>query len=169
LLQCYEINRSRPEARSLQRWEVTAAAVGFPHAQQAAELRRFVDRAQKPNAKKDPEVELEFLLTSLPASQLDVTAMLRLDREYWGIENGLHLRLDGAGQEDKSRVRSRLAAFNLCLFRRAATTFAVHWIQRQPNPRLATTQGFHDEMSAHGHRKAFSLVTTRKPSWIPRK
>ena len=169
MLQCYEINRSRPEARSLQRWDVTAAAVGFPHAQQAAELRRFVDRPLKPNAKKEPEVELEFLLTSLPAAQLDVTAMLRLDREYWGIENGLHLRLDGAGQEDKSRVRSRRSAFNLCLFRRAATTFAVHWIQRQPNPRLATTQGFYDEMSAKGHRKAFSLVSTRKPSWIPRK
>jgi hypothetical protein len=169
LLQCYEINRSRPEARSLQRWDVTVTAVGFPHAQQAGELRRFVERPLKPNAKKEPEVEVEFLLTSLPAAQLDVAAMLRLDREYWGIENGLHLRLDGAGQEDKSRVRSRRSAFNLCLFRRAAITFAVHWIQRQSNPRLATTQGFYDEMSAKGHRKAFSLVTTRKPRWIPRK
>lgn len=169
MLQCYEINRSRPEARSLQRWEVTAASVGFPHAQQAAELRRFVDRPLNPNAKKEPKVEREFLLTSLPARRLDLTAMLRLDREYGGIENGLHLRLDGAGQEEKSRVRSHRAAFNLCLFRRAATTFAVHWIQRQPNPRLATPQGFYDEMSARGHRKAFSLVTACKPTWIPRK
>ena len=168
-MQRYEINRSRPEARSLLRWDVTARAAGFPHAQQAAEMRRFIERPLKPNAKKEPEVELEFLLTSLAPSELNANAMLDLDREYWGIENGLHLRLDVTAQEDKSRVRSRRSAFNLCLFRRAANSFAVHWIQRQPHPRLATTQGFYDEMTAKGHRKAFSLITARKPSWIPRK
>jgi hypothetical protein len=169
LVQRYEINRSRPEARSLQRWNVTPGAVGFPHASQAAELRRFIDRPIKPNARKETSVEQEFLLTSIAAEELDVTAMLKLDREYWGIEAGMHQRLDVSGLEDKSRVRTRTSAFNLCLFRRAANSFAVHWIQRQPNPRLATTQGFYDEMSAHGHRKAFSLVTARNPTWIPRK
>ena len=166
MLQGYEINRSRPEARSLLRWDVTPAAVGFPHAQQAAELRRFTDRPSKACSKKEASVEQEFLLTSLAPSQLDIVAMLQLDREYWGIENGMHLRLDVSAQEDKSRVRTRTSAFNLCLFRRAAHSFAVHWIQRQPNKRLATTQGFYDEMSAHDHRKAFSLVTARKPSRI---
>jgi len=143
--------------------------VGFPYAQQAAELRRFIDRPSKANSKKEAAVEQEFLLTSLAPSQLGIVAMLQLDRKYWGIENGLHLRLDGSGQEDKSRVRTRTAAFNLGLFRRAAISFAVHWIQRQPNRRLATTQGFYDEMSAKDHRKAFSLVTTRNPSWIHQK
>lgn len=136
---------------------------------QAGELHRFIDRPIKPNAKKQPEVEREFLLTSLEAVELDVVNMLQLDREYWGIEAGMHQRLDVSGQEDKSRVRTRTSAFNLCLFRRAANSFAVHWIQRQPNPRIATTTGFYDEMSAKGHRKAFSLVTVRKPSWIQRK
>jgi hypothetical protein len=169
LVQRYEINRSRPEARSLLRWDVTARAAGFPHAQQAAEMHRFIERPVKPHAKKQPEVEVEFLLTSLAPQELNAARMLDLDRQYWGIENGLHLRLDVAGQEDKSRVRSRRAAFILALFRRAANSFAVHWIQRQPKRRLATTQGFYDEMTAHGHRKAFSLVTARKPTWIPRK
>lgn len=136
---------------------------------QAADLRRFIDRSIKPNAKKQPEVEREFLLTSLEAVQLDAVNMLQLDREYWGIEAGMHQRLDVSGQEDKSRVRTRPSAFNLCLFRRAANSFVVHWIQRQPNPRLATTSGFYDEMSAKGCRKAFALVTACKPSWIPRK
>ncbi len=165
----YEINRSRPEARSLLRWDVTPASAGFPHAQQAGELHRFIDRPIKPNAKKEPSVELEFLLTSLTANELNAADMLHLDREYWGIESGLHLRLDVSGQEDKSRVRTRKSAFNLALFRRAANSFAVHWIQRQPNPRFATTTGFYDEMSAKGCRKAFSLVTSCKPNWIPRK
>ena len=169
MVQQYEINRGRPEARSLLRWDVPPSAAGFPHALQAAELRRFIDRPTKPNVKKQPAVEQEFLLTSLASPELDAVAMLRLDRDYWGIEGGMHLRLDVSGQEDKSRVRTRTSAFNLCLFRRAAISLAVHWIQRQPNARLATTQGFYDEMTAKGHRKAFSLVTTRKPSWIPRK
>lgn len=168
-MQRYEINRSRPEARSLLRWDVSPAAAGFPHAQQAADLRRFIDRPSRTNSKKEESVEQEFLLTSLAPTQLNAVDMLQLDREYWGIESGLHLRLDVSGQEDKSRVRTRTSAFNLCLFRRAANSFAVHWIQRQPNKRLATTQGFYDDMSAHGCRKAFSLVTTCKPSWIPRK
>ena len=168
MLQRYEINRCRPEARCLRRWDVTPRSAGFPHALQAAELRRFVDRPIKPNAKKEPAVEQEFLLTSLAAPELNAVDMLQLDREYWGIEAGLHLRLDVSGQEDKSRVRTRESAFNLCLFRRAANSFVVHWIQRQPNTRLATTQGFYDEMSAKDHRKAFSLVTARKPSWLPK-
>lgn len=169
MVERYEINRSRPEARSLQRWKVRPGSVGFPHAEQAAELRRFIDRPIKPNATKEPSVEQEFLLTSLPPAELSASDMLDWDRAYWGIESGMHLRLDVSGQEDKSRVRTRQSAFNLCLFRRAANSFAVHWIQHQPNPRLATTQGFYDEMSANGSRKAFSLATARKPSWIPRK
>lgn len=132
-------------------------------------MHRFIDRPTKPNATKEPEVEQEFLLTSLSADELSALDMLQLDRKYWGIENGMHLRLDVSGQEDKSRVRTRNSAFNLCLFRRAANSFAVHWIQRQSNPRLATTRGFYDDMSANGGRKAFSLVTARKPNWIPRK
>jgi hypothetical protein len=153
----------------LLRWDIPPSSAGFAHALQAAELHRFIDRPSKPDAKKEPAVEQEFLLTSLAAPELNAAAMLQLDREYWGIEAGMHLRLDVSGQEDKSRVCTRTSAFNLCLFRRAANSFAVHWIKRQPNPRLATTQGFYDEMSAKGHRKAFSLVTARKPRWIPRK
>ena len=168
-MQQYEINRSRPEARSLLRWDVTPGSVCFPHAQQAAEMRRFIDRPMKPGATKEPTVEQEFLLTSLAVDELNAAEMLQLDREYWGIENGMHLRLDVSGREDKSRVRTRRSAFNLCLFRRAANSFAVNWIHRQSNMRLATTQGFYDAMSAKGCQKAFSLVTTRKPRWIPRK
>jgi hypothetical protein len=169
LVQRYEINRSRPEARSLLRWDVTPVPVGFPHAQQAAELKRFIDRPSKTKDTKEKAVEREFLLTSLAPSELNAAQMLDLDRDYWGIESGLHQRLDVSGLEDKSRVRTRQSAFNLCLFRRAANSFAVHWIQRQPDSRRATTAGFYDAMDAKGHRKAFSLVTVRKPSWLPRK
>lgn len=160
-----ELNRSRVEARSLVRFDVTPRQVGFPAAVQAAELLRASDRKDC----KGDELEREYLLTSLSPCELNATEMLKLDREYWGIESGLHQRLDVSSLEDKSRVRNPRAAFNLGLFRRAAISFAVHWLQRQPNKRLATTTGFYDAMRANGTQKAFSLVTVRKPTWLPKK
>ena len=44
---------------------------------------------------------------------------------------------------------------------------AVYWIKRCPNPRQATLSGFYDFMSANNSKKAFSLVTVCKPSWLP--
>jgi hypothetical protein len=126
-------------------------------------LRRVSDRPDK----KGDEIKTEFLITSHPVRQWDATTLLQFDRNYWGIESGLHHRLDVSALEDKSRVRHPVAAVNLSMFRRAANSFAVHWILRQPNPRLATTTGFYDAMTANGHRKAFSLVTTSKPTWLP--
>ena len=128
-------------------------------------MKRFIDR----KSKTELAVEVEYLLTSLTKDQLDAKAMLRLDRQYWGIESGLHQRLDISAQEDKSRVRTPKAAFNLCLFRRASMSFAIHWIKRQKNKRLATTSGFYDAMRQNGFRKAISLVTTKNPSWLPPK
>ena len=164
-MQQYEINRSRPEARSLLRFDVTPAQAGFPHATQAAEMKRFIDR----KSRSKEEVECEYLITSLSKEDLNATAMLKLDRDYWGIESGLHQRLDVSSYEDKSRVRNPKSALNLGLFRRAAISFAIHWMQRQPNRRLATTTGFYDAMRANGCRKALSLLTVKHPSWLPQK
>ena len=160
-----ELNRSRTEARSLVRFDVTPTQVGFPAAAQAAELLRASDRPDR----KGDDLERELLLTSLPPDALNAAEMLKMDREYWGIESGLHQRLDVSSLEDKSRVRKPHASFNLGLFRRAAISFAVHWLQRQPNKRLATTTGFYDAMRANSVRKAFSLITVNKPTWLPKK
>ncbi len=165
LVQQFEINRSRPEARSLLRFDISPEQAGFPHAAQAAEMKRVIDR----KSNTELSVEVEYLLTSLAKDQLNARAMLSLDRQYWGIESGLHQRLDISTHEVKSRVRTPKAPFNLCLFRRASMSFAIHWIKLQKNKRLATTSGFFDEMRAKGFRKALSLVTTKYPSWLPPK
>lgn len=162
-MQKYEINKGRPEARSLLRFDMTPSQAGFPHAMQGAELMRFCDR----KVKSEEAVEREYLLTSLSVKELGAEDMLALDREYWGVESGLHHRLDIGAHEDKSRVRTPRAAFNLCLFRRAANSFVVAWIMRQPNKRLATTNGFYDAMSAKNHQKAFSVVSVRKSRLLP--
>ncbi len=159
-----ELNKGRVEARALERFDVTAEKVCFPFAEQAGRLTRFVDRKDK----KLDEVETEFLVSSRPVEQLPTTGMFQADRDYWGIESGLNHRLDVSADEDKSRVRTRASAFNLGLFRRAANSFAIAWIKKQPDKRKATLNGFYDEMSLKDHRKALSLVTASQPSWLPR-
>lgn len=84
---------------------------------------------------------------------MNAQQMLTADRNYWGIENGLHQRLDVIAGEDRSRVRNRNAALNLAVIRRAVVSLAVHWIRHCKNPRLATMSGFYDFMSAENNKK----------------
>jgi hypothetical protein len=158
-----EINRGRPEARCLIRFDATAEQTGFPAVQQAARLTRYIDRGQA----KDQGIETEWLISSRPQATLFAKAMYGADRRYWGIENGLHLRLDVTAGEDRSRVRLPRAALNLALIRRATVSLAVYWIAQCRNKRQATLRGFYDFMAARNARKAFSLVSASKPSWLP--
>jgi len=99
-------NRSRTEARCLIALDPTAPTVGFSLVGQAARLTRCSDNPRKPAQ----DIETEYLVCSRPAAQLNAPHMLGADHRYWGIETGLHLRLDGIAGEDRSRVRNRNAA-----------------------------------------------------------
>ena len=121
-----------------------------------------MDSSRKPAQ----EVETEYLVSSRPATQMDAQQMLQADRKYWGIETGLHLRLDVIAGEDRSRVREPNAVMNLAVIRRAVVSVAVHWITQCKNRRQASMSGFFDFMSAQTGKKAFSLVTASKPSWL---
>lgn len=148
------------EARCLRTFNTTATAVGFPFVEQAARLTRCFDSEAKP-AKG---VETEYLVCSRPASALPLADLCAADLGHWGIETGLHLRLDVIAREDQSRVRQRTATLNLAMFRRAAISVAVAWMCKCRNPRKATLSGFYDAMSAQQHRKAISLVTIYRSS-----
>jgi hypothetical protein len=108
--------------------------------------------------------EIEFLLTSRTKEQMNAEQMIEADRKYWGIENGLHQRLDVIAGEDRSRVRQRNAALNLAVIRRAVVSVAVAWIKHCKDKRRATLSGFYDFMSAQNGRKAFKFLTPCKPS-----
>jgi hypothetical protein len=168
-VQRYELNRGRPEARSLINFDATAQQVCFPAVEQAARLRRFIERKSNPKRPqgKPAEIETEWLLSSRPRPLFSAEQIFDADRWYWGIENGLHLRLDVTAGEDRSRVRNPVSVLNLAMIRRATISVAVDWIRRCRNKRQATLQGFYDFMSAKNHRKAFALVTAAAPSWSP--
>jgi hypothetical protein len=131
--------------------------------EQAARLTRCSDSPGKPAQ----GIVTEYLVCSRPAAQLNAQQMLGADRRYWGIETGLHLRLDVIAGEDRSRVRNRTAALNLAVMRRAVVSVAVHWSKHCRKRRQATLSGFYDFMSANNNKKAFALVTAAKPSWLP--
>lgn len=160
--QTIEINRGRPEERSLIAFEVWPTRVQFPFVEQAGQLTRRIEIPGKPPKKP----EIEYLVTSRPAAQMNAAQMLCSDRQYWGIENGLHQRLDVIAGEDRSRVRHRNAALNLAVIRRAVVSVALRWIRHCKDRRLATMSGFYDFMSRQNGKKALKLLTTCKPSWL---
>jgi len=139
-------------------FDTTATRIDFPFAEQAARLTRCTDSRRKPAE----EIETEFLVTSRPTTQMSAEQMLWQDRQYWGIETGLHLRLDVIAGEDRSRVRHRNAVMNLAVIRRALVSLAVDWSRRQTNRRQASMSSFYDSMSANNSKMAFRLVTASK-------
>jgi len=140
-------------------FDTTPTRIDFPFAEQAGRLTRCIDSQRKPAE----EIETEYLISSRPAAQMSAEKMLQQDRQYWGIETGLHLRLDVIAGEDRSRVRHPTAVMNLAVIRRAVVSVAIDWIRRQPNRRQASMSGFYDFMAATNSKKAFKLVTASKP------
>jgi hypothetical protein len=157
------LNRGRTEARTVARFLASPEQAGFPFAQQGALLQQAIDDPAKPEA----SFKQFFLITSHSPQRYDAGAWLDDKRGYWGIENRLHQRLDVGALEDKSRVRTRNAAWNLGMFRRLSVSLAIHWIGHQHNPRKATLSGFYDAMKADRARVAFNLLTTLHPTWLP--
>lgn len=51
-----------------------------------------------------PVTEVVWLATSRKPAQLGAEELLGANREYWGIENGPHQRLDCSAFEDRLRV-----------------------------------------------------------------
>jgi hypothetical protein len=112
--------------------------------------------------------EIVHLLTSAPPQRLDAAAWLRLNRQGWAIENGLHLRLDVTALEDKSRVRNRNAVATLGMFRRLAVSLFMEWRCAHPKRANATLRDFHDEMSLDHQLRGFHLVNAARPSFVAR-
>lgn len=130
--------------------------MGFPLAAQAARVRREVEGRQP---------ETVALLTSLPPERLDAAGWLRLNRDAWGIENGLHARLDVSRRDDQCRLRSAHAVWLHGIFARLANSLFMEWRSHQPAGRHKTTTDFMARMSTDHARRAVAAVTTRNPNF----
>ncbi|HEX3717060.1 MAG TPA: hypothetical protein VH595_03755 [Verrucomicrobiae bacterium] len=146
-------NRGRNEIRTLCARVVNPEQVCFPGAAQSAVLLRQ-GLGDKP--------DLQYLLTSRQPERLPAAQWLEEQRNYWGIEAGLHQRLDVGADEDRSRVRHRHAAWVLSMFRRIGVSLFMHWRAQHPKRAKATLSDFHEEMGLEHQRRAFALVTSKQ-------
>jgi hypothetical protein len=108
------------------------------------------------------EPELQYLLTSRSPERLSPPQWLEAQRAYWGVEAGLHQRLDVSADEDRSRVRNRKACWTLGMFRRIGVSLFMHWRQKNPKFAKATLADFHEEMALENQRRPFALVNSKQ-------
>jgi hypothetical protein len=134
----------------------TAEAVDFPCVQQVALLRRHLRHHQP---------ETVALVTSLPPEELNAAQWLKDNRAAWGIESGLHQRLDVSHWDDLCRVRQPKSMRVIGLFRRFSNSLCAHWRSLQKKPRHKTTTDFFTAMNAEHHRYAIRCLHARQPSF----
>jgi len=154
-----ELNRGRRERRQIHTQPATAEQICFPHVEQIAQLYRHLGK-HKP--------ETVHLLSSLPPGRLPAQQWLQRIREYWGVEAGLHQRLDASTNEDQCRVRDRNAVWVLGMFRRLAVSLFAEWRSRDTHRKHATMTDFQSAMGAEHAAPAMRFVTARYPAFKTR-
>ena len=150
-----QINKSRQESRSIVTAPVSGEQVCFPLAEQAALLLRQTE------GRKD---ELVALITSVEPSRLDATNWLRLNRDYWGVENGLHQRLDISHNDDRCRVRNDNAMLVLGMMLRLSNSLFMQWRGFRRRPSHVNTTDFQSALSEDHHRPGLRLALSKYPN-----
>lgn len=115
--------------------------LGLAGAAQIGCLHRQLDQEAK--------TEVEYLVSSRPTEALPTEQFLNLDRDYWGIESGLHQRLDCSGFEDRVRVRHKGALHIIGLFSRVGVALFIRWAQQQRVIRERTYPWWREWNSGH--------------------
>lgn len=153
------MNRGRRERRQLHAQSATPEQVCFPHVEQIAKLYRHIGK-HKP--------ETVHLLTSRSAERLNAKQWLDAIREYWGVESGLHQRLDASTNEDQCRVRNRNAIWVLGMFRRLAVSLYAEWRSVDEKRRKASMTDFQSDYGAEHAAPAMRFITSRYPAFKSR-
>jgi hypothetical protein len=97
----------------------------------------------------EPKPEIDWLATSRTPAQMGPEAFLDNNRQYWGIENGTHQRLDCSTLEDRLRVHEPNAVKILGFFHRVSISLFVAWAQKQPRVRDRTYPTWQADHKAH--------------------
>jgi hypothetical protein len=129
--------------------------IGFALAAPAAVLVR------QHQGRKDERVAL---VTSLPPEQLNAQQWLLANRQSWGIENGLHQRLDVSLKDDRCRVRNAKGLWIFGTFRRLANSLFMEWRSRQPKAKYKSTTDFQAATGEDNPAKAMRFVTSKRPN-----
>ena len=105
------------------------------------------------------------LITSAPPERLDAVRWLQLNRAGWGIESGLHQRLDISYHEDRCRVQSDNGIWIFGMFRRLANSLFMEWRAAQRRPDHVTTTDFQAWLTQDNRKRALCFLTTKNPAF----
>lgn len=133
---------------------VTGEQLLFPCAAQIARLYRHRTGRQP---------EGVCLVTSRPAAEMSPDQWLAATVDHWGVETGLHARLDASRHDDRCRLRNAKPLRLHSIFTRVANSICCEWLSRYEKPKHFTTTDFRAAMAADHDRKAISLVTSAHP------
>jgi hypothetical protein len=86
----------------------------------------------------EPKPEFDWLATSREPDQMGPEAFLGNNRQYWGIENGTHQRLDCSVLEDRLRIHDPNAVEILGFLHRVSISLFVAWADQQRSARDRT-------------------------------
>jgi predicted transposase YbfD/YdcC len=131
-------------------------------AQSAVEITREVNFLRGKH-RGTQSVEKIYYISSRPVLAHDAKELLDGIRLYWGIENGLHQRLDVSAKEDSSRVSNRNSLLVLGTMRRAAMSVYHAWRRKRKNKRQSTLSDFHNTMALRQHRLAGQILKGAHP------
>lgn len=124
-----------------------------------------VAQARRDITGRNPETVC--LITSAPPERLDAAQWLAANRHGWGIETGLHARLDVSRHDDRCRLRNTNAIWVHGIFTRLANSLFMQWRSHWPKPDHKNTPDFVAEMAADHCRKVISLITSKRPTLKP--
>ena len=142
--------------RTLRSCAASPEQVDFPCVEQVALLRRNL---------RHHRAETVALVSSLPPEELNAAQWLKENRAAWGIESGLHQRLDVSHLDDQCRVRKPRSMRVMGMFRRFSNSLFMHWRSRQKRPQHKTTTDFFSALNAEHHRYAIRCLHARQPSF----
>src|SRR5258708_55257 len=110
-----------------------------PKGEKLAQFNRLLLRDAYPQEiSTEPTTETIWLATSREPDKLGAEDFLSANRQYWGIENGAHQRLDCSALEDRLRVRETNAVAVLGLFHRMSLRLFKAWAKTQSSQRNRT-------------------------------
>ena len=119
-------------------------------------------RVLRQTSRRDPEQVA--LVTSAGPERLNARQWLACNRGGWGIESGLHQRLDISYNDDRSRVQSDHGIWILGMFRRLANSLFMEWRLAQPRPEHLTTTDFQALLAQENRKRALRFLLSKKPS-----
>ena len=103
------------------------------------------------------------LITDLENRQLDASSWIGLNRQAWGIESGLHQRLDVSHNDDHCRVRQPNAMMVFAILRRFAYSLFMQWRSQFRKPDHKTTSDFQSYISEDHCRRGIRFLCAKRP------